>query len=81
MNMFEYKSEYEGVKGFHNPIEEPNIYCTHEEGSLNRRTAYKDREQKGFGCNTYDRQHEFDTCDRWELGHGFGGYPLCEVKE
>ena len=49
------------------PLEEPNIYCTHPEGSLNRRTAYKDLEQKNFGVGHWNRQHEWDTCDRWEL--------------
>ena len=80
-NMFEYKSEYEGIKGFANPTEEPNIYCTHPEGSLNRRTLYKDREAKNFGATKWDRQHEFDTCDRWELGIGYGGYPLCDTEK
>lgn len=47
------------------PEETPDIYCTHPEGSLNRRTAYKDigRHQ---GIGTYDGMHEFDTCDRWK---------------
>lgn len=48
------------------PLEEPNIYCTHPEGSLNRRTAYKDLEEAGFGVGHWHRQHEWDTCDRWE---------------
>lgn len=47
------------------PLEEPNIYCTHPEGSLNRRTAYKDREYP-TGIGHWDCQHEWDTCDRWE---------------
>ncbi|MBR3163801.1 hypothetical protein IKF15_00620 [Candidatus Saccharibacteria bacterium] len=52
------------------PKETPNIYCTHPQGSLNRRTAYKDLEWAGFGVGHYDRQHEWDTCDRWELDQG-----------
>ena len=55
---------------FRDPVEEPNIYCTHPEGSLNRRTAYKDIEWQGFGACHWDRQHEWDTCDRWEPDHG-----------
>ena len=55
---------------FRDPLEEPNIYCTHPEGSLNRRTAYKDIEWPGFGACHWDRQHEWDTCDRWEPDPG-----------
>lgn len=61
-NVFIYQGE-----DIHNPIDEPNIYCTHDEGSLNRRTAYKDLEQVNFGVGLWNRQHEYDTCDRWEL--------------
>lgn len=51
-------------KAADDPKETPDIYCTHPEGSLNRRTAYKDREESGFGVGHWNRQHEFDTCDR-----------------
>lgn len=89
-NQFEYetKPEYDEELKKHNgytrrsaddPLEEPNIYCTHPEGSLNRRTAYKDCEQEGFGVGHWDRQHQWDTCDRWKEDRGkyawwdFGG--------
>ena len=89
-NQFEYqdKPEYAEELKKHNgytrrsaddPLEEPNIYCTHPDGSLNRRTAYKDREQEGFGVGHWHRQHEWDTCDRWQEDRGpysywnFGG--------
>lgn len=76
---YETKPEYEEYQNrtgkrhreaFHDPVEEPNIYCTHPEGSLNRRTAYKDIEWEGFGACHWDRQHEWDTCDRWEPERG-----------
>ena len=56
-----------------NPLETPNIYCTHPDGPLNRHSAYEDRKQKGFGVGTWHRQHEFDTCDRWEEESGYLG--------
>jgi len=59
------------------PKETPNIYCIHKEGSLNRRTEYKDREQEGFGIGHWNRQHEWDTCDRWEVHQG----PYLNFKE
>ena len=52
------------------PLEEPNIYCTHPQGSLNRRTEYKDLEWPGFGVGHWNRQHEWDTCDRWQMERG-----------
>lgn len=62
------------------PVEEPNIYCTHREGSLNRHTAYKDIEWPGFGVGHWHRQHEWDICDRWELDRD--EYPtFSEVEE
>ena len=66
--IFEDKPENVGnhKKSMYDPLEEPNIYCNHPDGSLNRRTAYKDREQKNFGVGHYHRQHEWDICDRWE---------------
>lgn len=80
-NQFEYetKPEYEEDLKRHNgytkkaandPLETPNIYCDHPEGSLNRRTEYKDREWANFGIGHWHRQHEWDTCDRWELERG-----------
>lgn len=80
-NSFEYetKPEYAEDLKRHNgytrqaaddPLEEPNIYCTHPDGSLNRRTEYKDIESPGFGVGHWHRQHEWDTCDRWELERG-----------
>lgn len=48
------------------PVENENIYCDHEEGSLNRRCAYKDYQWEGFGVGHWNRQHEYDTCDRYE---------------
>lgn len=72
-NCFIYKTkpEYENCKNSHSkamndPVDEPNIYCDHHDGSLNRRTAYKDLEQHKFGVGLYHRQHEWDICDRWE---------------
>jgi hypothetical protein len=69
-NQFDYeiKPEYEKNlrKAIYDPVDEPNIYCTHKDGSLNRHTAYKDCEQYKFGVGLYHRQHEWDTCDRWE---------------
>lgn len=74
--VYETKPEYEKDLEKHNgytdkaandPVEEPDIYCTHHDGSLNRRTEYKDFESAGFGIGHWHRQHEWDTCDRWEL--------------
>ena len=56
--------EYEGES--HNPIEEPNIYCEHDDGSLNRYCPYEKYKQERFGVGTWHRQHEYDTCERWE---------------
>lgn len=77
-NLFHYeiKEEYEeeckkhgnySKKAADDPKEEPNIYCTHYDGSLNRRTEYKDVEVAGFGVGHWHQQHEWDTCDRWKL--------------
>lgn len=76
-NLFHFKSKekYEQLKRYpgdyvkgnaEDPVEDENIYCTHRLGSLNRRTAYKDLEWPGFGVGHWHRQHEWDTCDRWE---------------
>ena len=69
-NCFHYqeKEEYKGKRGvmaFRDPVEEPNIYCTRDEGSLNRREVYRDFWEHGFGACKWDRQHEWDTCDGW----------------
>lgn len=77
-NQFEYetKPEYAESLKRHNgytrqaaddPLEEPNIYCDCHKGSLNRRTEYKDLEWANFGVGHWHRQHEWDTCDNWEL--------------
>ena len=60
-NSFHYQGE-----DFQNPIEEPNIFCTRTDGSVNRIKPYKQFEEEGFGVNTWDRQHEWDSCDAWE---------------
>ena len=73
---YKVKPEYDNeaarrtTKGMRDPVEEPNIYCTHRDGSLNRRTEYKDLEWADFGVGHWDRQHEWDTCERWELDTG-----------
>lgn len=59
-NCFEYQGKQD------DPEEEPNIYCTHIDGSLNRRCVYPEHIQKGFGVGRWSRQHEYDTCDRYE---------------
>ena len=58
-------SEYEG-DDFEHPIENENIYCEHPEGSLNRRQPFKKYWWHRFGVNTWDRQHEFASCARFE---------------
>ena len=70
-NCFHYqiKSEYEGkdtVKAFKDPVEEPNIYCTREGGSVNRRQPFRDFYEMHFGACLWDRQHEWDVCDAWQ---------------
>ena len=83
-NQFEYqlKPEYEedarrhngySRKGADDPLEEPNIYCDRDDGSVNRRSPYRDLWQEGFGIGHWDRQHEWDTCDAWELDKDFFG--------
>lgn len=68
-NCFHYqkKPQYEkyDAKAFHDPVEEPNIYCTREEGSVNRQQPYRDKYEVHFGACLWDRQHEWDTCDAW----------------
>lgn len=61
-NDFEYQGE--DIK---HPVDEPNIYCTHSEGSLNRYCRWPQHVQPNFGVGLYHRQHEYDLCDRWKL--------------
>ena len=62
----EYANDKNSKRSFADPVEEPNIYCTHDEGSVNRQYPYKDFYEKGFGACKWDRQHEWDTCDAWQ---------------
>lgn len=55
------------------PIEDENIYCTHPEGSLNRRCSYTKYQWPGFGIGHWHRQHEYDTCDRYRKDKEFYG--------
>ena len=69
----EYKAEEER-KGYSqraeaDPVEDANIYCTHPDGSLNRRSAYEDC-KRPLGIGKWHCQHEWDICDRWELDNG-----------
>ena len=69
-NCFHYQKkpqykEYD-AKAFSDPVEEPNIYCTREDGSVNRQYPYKAFYSQHFGACLWDRQHEWDTCDAWE---------------
>lgn len=58
-NPFRYKGNQD------KPEEEPNIYCTHKEGSLNRRNCYLDKWYKS-GIGSWHGQHEMDVCDRYK---------------
>lgn len=64
---YQKKPEYKenSREAFHDPVEEPNIYCTREDGSVNRREVFRDFWEDGFGPCRWDRQHEWDTCDAW----------------
>lgn len=62
---------YDG-EDINHPVEEPNIYCTRDEGSLNRHKPYENKYQWGFGIGTWHRQHEWDSCDAWELDAFWG---------
>lgn len=68
-NCFHYqkKPQYDkdNAQTFRDPVEEPNIYCTREEGSVNRQYPYEQFYEKHFGATLWDRQHEWDTCDAW----------------
>lgn len=48
------------------PVEEPNIYCTREDGSVNRSRPYEAQSESTQQLNTWDFVHEFDTCDAWQ---------------
>lgn len=69
-NCFHYqkKEQYEeyDAKAFSDPVEEPNIYCTRDDGSVNRQQPFKEFYSQHFGACLFDRQHEWDTCDAWE---------------
>lgn len=52
-------------RAFSDPVEEPNIYCTREGGSVNRREVFRKFWEDKFGACKWDRQHEWDNCDAW----------------
>lgn len=62
----EYKGKEGSAKAFADLVEEPNIYCTREDGSVNRQQPYLAYYSQHFGACLWDRQHEWDTCDAWE---------------
>ena len=91
-NQFEYqtKPEYEEEERRHNgysrraaddPLEEPNIYCTRPGGSVNRTRPYLKYCEHGFGVGHWHRQHEWDTCDGWELDREWYGKMYEKLKE
>lgn len=65
--VYQKKPEYKeyNAKSFSDPVEEPNIYCTHDEGSVNRTQPYLAFYSHSFGACKWDRQHEWDSCDAW----------------
>jgi len=65
-NSFHYMGE-----DIDHPIEEPNIYCTRDEGSQNRQKPFERFEQPGFGVGTWHRQHEWDVCEAWQPSEYF----------
>lgn len=69
-NCFHYqiKPEYKenSAKAFSDPVEEPNIYCTRDDGSVNRTAPFERFTSKNFGACKWDRQHEWDSCEAWE---------------
>ena len=69
-NCFHYqkKEQYKefDAKAFSDPVEEPNIYCTREDGSVNRQQPFLAFYSQHFGACLWDRQHEWDTCEAWE---------------
>jgi hypothetical protein len=69
-NCFHYQKkeqhkEYD-AKAFSDPVEEPNIHCTREDGSVNRQQPFLAFYSNHFGACLWDRQHEWDTCEAWE---------------
>ena len=71
-NCFHYqtKPEYAGKEGsakaFADPVEEPNIYCTRDDGSINRTQPFLQFYENHFGACLWDRQHEWDSCEAWQ---------------
>lgn len=65
-NMFVYQGEYK------NPIEEPNIYCTHRDGSKNRHCAFPELVHTHMwnDLDSWHREHEYDTCDNYKPRNG-----------
>lgn len=68
---YKQKPEYKenSRSAFKDPVEEPNIYCTREGGSVNRREVFREFWSHGFGACKWDRQHEWDTCEGWREDH------------
>ena len=85
---YEKQKRYQGqyVKGeFDDPEIDNELYCTRGEGkenpgAVNRTHPYKQYECEGFGVGLWDRQYEWATCDKWELGTDYAGYPKVRNK-
>lgn len=73
-NCFHYqkKEQYKenDSRAFSDPVEEPNIYCTREDGSVNRQRPFLAFCSNHFGACLWDRQHEWDSCDAWQRDAG-----------
>jgi hypothetical protein len=69
-NCFHYqkKEQYKenDSRAFSDPVEEPNVYCTRDDGSVNRQQPFLAFCSSHFGACLWDRQHEWDTCDAWQ---------------
>jgi len=61
----EYANKPHCAKSFADPVEEPNIYCTRDDGSVNRTQPFLQFYENHFGACLWDRQHEWDTCEAW----------------
>ena len=69
-NCFRYESKPEykdSVKAAYDPVETPNIYCIKKGGSVNRSQPFLEYYTHNFGVGHWDRQHELDTCDAYEI--------------